>query len=147
MNVSEAVKDFHTKFSIRKAHPTDSQAMRFRMKLIAEEFLEVIQAAGFGFNGTEVSEWRFIPGPCFPPGLEEASRGAVNANLLKELADLAYVIYGTAEALGWDLDEAIKRVHASNMSKIGADGKPIYRSDGKVLKGPTYKEPDLTDLV
>ncbi|CAB4124429.1 Phosphoribosyl-ATP pyrophosphohydrolase-like [uncultured Caudovirales phage] len=66
---------------------------------------------------------------------------------LKELADLVYVCYGYAATFGWDLDEAVKRVHASNMSKLGDDGKPIYREDGKVQKGPNYKKPDLTDLV
>lgn len=69
------------------------------------------------------------------------------ANLLKELADLAYVTYGKAATFGWDLDEAIRRIHTSNMSKLGADGAPIYRKDGKVLKGPNYKEPNLTDLI
>ena len=44
------------------------------------------------------------------------------------------------------LDEAFMRVHLSNMSKLGEDGKPIFREDGKVLKGPNYKAPDLTDL-
>lgn len=68
-------------------------------------------------------------------------------NLLKELADLVYVTYGMAATFGWDLDEAVRRVHASNMSKLGEDGKPIYREDGKVLKGPNYKKPDLSDLV
>lgn len=68
-------------------------------------------------------------------------------NVLKELADLVYVTYGYAATFGWDLDEAIRRVHASNMSKLGADGKPIYRDDGKVLKGPNYKQADLKDLV
>ena len=43
--------------------------------------------------------------------------------------------------------EAFNRVHLSNMSKLGADGKPIYREDGKVLKGPNYKKPDLSDLM
>lgn len=43
--------------------------------------------------------------------------------------------------------EAFDRVHASNMSKLGDDGKPIRREDGKILKGPNYREPDLTDLV
>lgn len=43
--------------------------------------------------------------------------------------------------------EAFDRVHKSNMSKLGADGKPIYREDGKVLKGPNYKAPDLSDLL
>ena len=43
--------------------------------------------------------------------------------------------------------EAFARVHESNMSKLGVDGKPILREDGKVLKGPNYKKPDLTDLI
>lgn len=68
-------------------------------------------------------------------------------NTLKELADMVYVCYGYAATFGWDLDEAIKRIHESNMSKLGDDGKPIYREDGKVLKGPNYKKPDLSDLV
>ena len=66
---------------------------------------------------------------------------------LKELADLVYVCYGYAATFGWDLDEAVKRVHESNMSKLGDDGKPIYREDGKVQKGPNYKKPNLEDLV
>jgi len=69
------------------------------------------------------------------------------AHLLKELADLVYVTYGFAATFGWDLDEAVRRVHASNMSKLGDDGQPIYREDGKVLKGPHYEAPDLNDLV
>ena len=68
-------------------------------------------------------------------------------NLLKELADLIYVTYGKAATFGWDLDEAVRRVHASNMSKLDDDGEPIYREDGKVLKGPNYQEPNLKDLI
>ena len=67
--------------------------------------------------------------------------------MLKELADLVYVTYGFAATFGWDLDEAVRRVHASNMSKLGVNGDVIYREDGKVLKGPNYEEPNLTDLV
>ena len=58
-----------------------------------------------------------------------------------------YVCYQYAENLGWDLDEALDRVHNSNMTKLGNDGKPIYREDGKVLKGPNYTPPNLSDLV
>lgn len=43
--------------------------------------------------------------------------------------------------------EAFNRVHASNMSKLGKDGQPIKREDGKILKGPNYKEPVLDDLL
>ena len=66
---------------------------------------------------------------------------------LKELADLVYVCYQYAANMGWDLDEALHRVHESNMSKLDEDGKPIYRDDGKVLKGPNYAPPNLDDLV
>ena len=67
--------------------------------------------------------------------------------ILKELADLVYVCNDYAATFGWDLDEAFRRVHASNMSKLWEDGKPRYREDGKVLKPPTYVTPDLSDLV
>lgn len=66
---------------------------------------------------------------------------------LKELADLVYVCFQYAENMEWDLEEAMCRVHESNMSKLGLDGKPIRRADGKVLKGPNYQPPKLDDLV
>jgi|TARA_B100000035_G_C20990222_1_gene549795 predicted HAD superfamily Cof-like phosphohydrolase len=66
---------------------------------------------------------------------------------LKELADLVYVCFQYAENMEWDLEEAMNRVHKSNMSKLGIDGKPIYRPDGKVLKGPNYQPPNLFDLI
>ena len=69
------------------------------------------------------------------------------AEALKELADLVYVCYQYAANLDWDLDSALDRVHKSNMSKLDEDGKPIYRDDGKVLKGPHYEPPNLTDLI
>jgi NTP pyrophosphatase (non-canonical NTP hydrolase) len=54
----------------------------------------------------------------------------INASdCLKELADLVYVCYQYAENLGWDLDEALNRVHLSNMSKLGDDGQPIRLTD------------------
>ena len=65
---------------------------------------------------------------------------------LKELADLVYVCFQFAAAAGWELDEALARVHRSNMSKL-VDGKPVKNEDGKVLKGPNYKPPYLTDLI
>ncbi len=68
-------------------------------------------------------------------------------NELKELADLVYVCFQYAENMEWDLEEALDRVHKSNMSKLGLDGTPIRRSDGKVLKGPNYQPPVLNDLV
>ncbi|MGA1713323.1 MAG: hypothetical protein ACO4CS_18730 [bacterium] len=68
-------------------------------------------------------------------------------HMLKELADLVYVCQQEAAAFGWDLQTAYNRVHASNMSKLGEDGKPIRREDGKILKGTNYFVPSLIDLV
>ena len=66
----------------------------------------------------------------------EAFHFESEVNQLKELADLVYVCYQYAASQEWDLDEAMHRVHQSNMSKLGEDGKPIYRADGKVPKRP-----------
>ena len=67
--------------------------------------------------------------------------------LFKRTADLVYVCFQYASRQEWDLDQALIRVHDSNLSKLGDDGQPIYREDGKVLKGPNYQPPDLTDLI
>jgi len=72
--------------------------------------------------------------------------GGLKADQLKELADLVFVCYQYAAARGWDLDTAMRRVFESNMSKL-VDGKPLRRSDGKVMKGPNYQPPILDDLV
>ena len=63
------------------------------------------------------------------------------------LTDILYVVYGAGHAFGIDLDECYQEVHRSNMSKLGADGKPIYRDDGKILKGPNYFHPNLKDIL
>ena len=75
------------------------------------------------------------------------SSSKVREDCLKELADLVYVCYQYAVNMGWDLDEAMYRVHKSNMSKLDEYGKPVLREDGKVLKGPYYQPPNLEDLV
>ena len=93
--------------------------------LIVEEFKEFLQAEGMLY----------------------LSANEHKENCLKELADLVYVCYQYAANMGWDLDEAMHRVHESNMSKLDNEGNPIYREDGKVLKGPNYKPPNLEDLV
>ena len=63
------------------------------------------------------------------------------------LTDILYVVYGAGHAFGIDLDDCFREVHESNMSKLGADGKPVYREDGKVLKGPNFFEPKLGALL
>ena len=76
---------------------------------------------------------------------------AMNTNNLKEIADaltdILYVTYGAGCAYGIDLDQCFKEVQKSNMSKLGADGKPIYNEKGKVMKGPNFFEPNLKKFV
>ena len=121
--ISEQAKEFRTVYSISnsRARPKNS----YQKDLIVEEFKEFLEAQGMLFmHGNNVQE-----------------------DCLKELADLVYVCYQYAENMRWDLDGALDLVHQSNMSKLDEDGNPIYREDGKVLKGPNYKPPDLSDLV
>jgi hypothetical protein len=67
---------------------------------------------------------------------------------LKELADLVYVIYGYAQAVGYDLDEAVKRVHENNLGRcIQPDGTIKRREDGKVIKNPNFPAVYLEDLI
>ena len=95
----------------------------YQKNLIVEEFKEFLEAEGKLFRESN----------------------QIHADALKELADLVYVCYQYAENMHWFLDEALNRVHESNLSKLGEDGKPIRREkDGKVLKGPNYKPPDLS---
>ena len=65
---------------------------------------------------------------------------------LDAVADLIYVLIGYALKAGYDLDGAFREVHRSNMTKLGADGKPI-NINGKIRKGPNYSPPDLTPYI
>lgn len=84
----------------------------------------------------------------------EESQEAIDAvasgglpEIAQELSDLVIVAYGMAQLHGIDLDRALDAVHASNMSKLGDDGQPLYRDDGKVLKGPNYQPPDMAAVI
>ena len=121
--LSNQAKEFRTKYNLKNS-PTKKQRT-YQKNLIVEEFKEFLEAEGMLFRNNDQ----------FP------------SEALKELADLVYVCYQYAENMGWFLDEALDRVHVSNMSKLGKDGKPIYRKDGKVLKGPDYEPPTLMDLI
>lgn len=111
------VREFHETFG----HPTDPREVLFlRRRLIDEEFKEV---------------------------MHELRSPVHKAELAKELADLLYVVYGTAEAYDIPLDAVFTEVHASNMSKVGDDGQPVRRDDGKVLKGPNYRKADVAKVL
>ena len=82
--------------------------------------------------------------------LEELKQAIREKNLLEvadALTDLLYVTYGAGHAFGINLDKCFDEVQKSNMSKLGLDGKPIYSDKGKVLKGPKYFKPDLSNFL
>ncbi len=121
--LSTQAKEFRSKYKLKTS--ADRMTRSCQKDLIIEEFKEFLETEGMLFmHGRNHQE-----------------------DALKELADLVYVCYQYAQNMGWLLDEALDRVHKSNMSKLDEDGNPIYREDGKVLKGPNYKPPDLSDLV
>lgn len=120
----EMVKEFHEAFG----HPvkdapdlTDEELCKLRRKLLREELFE----------------------------LHSAMTMDDKVAVLDALCDLQYVLDGAFLALGFHnvKDTAMAEVHRSNMSKLGADGKPIYREDGKILKGPNYTPPDIRSIL
>ena len=124
--VIDKVAEFHDAFGCEVGAPISHRLMKLRVALIYEELKEFVEASNTILTHIEQGA-----------GVQPVPLG----NLVKELADLTYVVYGTAVALGIDLDGAIDAVHESNMSKLGEDGKPVRREDGKVLKGPNYQPP------
>ena len=121
--LSNQAKEFRSRYNLKNG--TNLKQRTYQKNLILEEFKEFLEAEGMLFRNNDQ----------FP------------AEALKELADLVYVCYQYAENMGWLLDEALDRVHISNMSKLGENGLPVYRDDGKVLKGPDYEPPTLMDLI
>jgi predicted HAD superfamily Cof-like phosphohydrolase len=97
----------------------DQATQQLRVELIHEELTELVDA----LNNKDIVE------------------------VADALTDILYVTYGAGHAFGIDLDTCFDEVQRSNMSKLGEDGKPIYREDGKILKGPNYFAPDLTKYV
>lgn len=113
----------------------DSDRIDLRWELIREEVLEVHDELHDEVGNTLPGDSVDIPA------------------LAKELADVLYVTYGMAVEYGIDLDAAFAEVHRSNMSKLGADGKPVINGEngvldesrpiGKVLKGANYSPADI----
>ena len=117
-NAQKMVQEFHEQFGIRiSATPSvpDESTQTLRNRLIQEEFEE----------------------------FQEAMRGNDLSAMAKELADLLYVVYGTAVSLGIDMAPVFKEVHRSNMSKVGG----YKREDGKWVKPPTYSPASLHKIL
>ncbi|KAA3625303.1 MAG: hypothetical protein DWP94_01210 [Flavobacterium sp.] len=83
---------------------------------------------------------------------EEYLEAANNDDLVEvadALGDMLYILCGTIIEHGMQhkIEEVFNEIQRSNMSKLGADGKPIYREDGKVLKGPNYFKPNIENIL
>lgn len=78
--------------------------------------------------------------------LKQAIEDEDVVDIADALTDLLYVVYGSGHSFGLDLDECFAEVHYSNMSKL-ENGKPLYREDGKVLKGKDYFPPNLEAVL
>lgn len=123
-NEINQVKDFHEKFNIPVSDYPDHispERQKLRIDILQEEVNELAKA---------MSEDNMV----------EIADGIV---------DCIYILFGTAVEYGFHhkLERMFHEVHRSNMSKLGIDGKPIYREDGKVLKGPGYSPPDLGGIL
>lgn len=124
-NTIKCVQEFHESFDLPvkgAPHISDEKTNRLRINLLAEELEE----------------------------LQEALAAGDVVEVLDALTDLQYVLDGAYLSFGLQhvKDAAFDEVHRSNMSKLGADGKPVRReSDGKVLKGPDYFKPDLSQFI
>lgn len=79
--------------------------------------------------------------------LREALKDKDIVEVADALTDILYVTYGAGLAFGIDLDKCFAEVQRSNMTKLGEDGKPLYREDGKIKKGPNYEEPNLKAVL
>ena len=128
------------------------QARKFR-EVFGQEILPNISRYGFikkqlwdmqtRLIREEAAEFLVAADECFADPENTKAREEV----VKELSDLVFVCYQFAATYGIDLDEAMDRVFESNLSKLDEQGKPIYREDGKVLKGPNYVPPNLADCL
>lgn len=103
-------------------------------KLVGEEHLEFCNAQEGNYEAEQCGEF--------------TGDQVDYAAELKELADKVYVEYGYAWVKGWDLDEAVRRVHKNNMERMYQDDGTIKRrEDGKILKNPNTPKVNLEDLV
>lgn len=121
MNNQNLVTEFHKAFNIPIAQSVNYLPHRWnlRSRLIREEYEEFVEAC-----------------------LDEDPVEMADA-----LGDIVYLCYGAAIEMGIDLDAVIREIHRSNMTKLGPDGKPLYRDDGKVLKGPDYEPPQIAPIL
>ena len=121
---------------------TNFEKVGFFMKTFGQEV-----KTNAGFSSDNINRLRV---DLIEEELEEL-KDAINKKDLKEtvdaLTDILYVAYGAGHAFGVNLDKCFEEVQKSNMSKLGADGKPIFNEHGKVMKGPNYFKPNLSQFL
>ncbi len=139
----ELVREFHEVYGLPIVHDkpnVDRERVHMRMRLIAEEFSELVGAV-YGKAARQTIE------TAFRKAVEEDDGTRDTVETADALGDLTYVIYGMALETGIPMVEVLEEIQNSNLSKLGADGKPIYREDGKVLKGPGFFSPDIARVL
>ena len=129
-NLQSYLTEFRLKAEQGVNEPLTENELNFNMRLIAEEFQELAQAA-MNIKGAKV----MIKGAPQPldEGFPKEEFRVLKEELLKEMADAIYVVVNMAVSFGWDIDTALQLVHTSNMTKS------FKKINGKVQKGPDYK--------
>lgn len=132
------------------------QKFKYKMKKEINAVREFHEAFGLGINDAPVAniserrnKLRF---ELMKEENEEYFEAAQNNDLVEvadALGDMLYILCGTIIEHGMQhvIEDVFDEIQQSNMSKLGADGKPIYREDGKVLKGPNYFKPDFSKIL
>ncbi|TXH42223.1 MAG: hypothetical protein E6Q97_36105 [Desulfurellales bacterium] len=136
------VVEFHEAFGAPVAwKPTVPPADRIelRLRLIFEEaIVELSRAVGLDPSELETAFEIMLR---TPPGAVDL------ISVADSLTDARYVIDGACLEFGLPAEKLLREAHRSNMSKLGPDGKPILREDGKILKGPNFTLPDLKSIL
>lgn len=142
------VKEFHEAFG----HPVktapevpDLKTRILRVKLLLEEVLEFANASGVCVYAYDIDDKVLLT--CSELEFWESDEKPDIIEAADALADIRYVTDGANLVWGFPQNELLKEVHSSNMSKLGEDSKPIYREDGKVIKGVNYTPPDIKKVL
>jgi predicted HAD superfamily Cof-like phosphohydrolase len=146
-SAADLTREFHDRFGrVVRTTPTEVPAdeRELRVRLLVEELVELV----FAMHGADPSdEAKQQVLAAVQDTLSCAQHGEVDLHeVMLETADLLIVTYGAALHYGFDADQAAQVKHASNLSKLGDDGRPVTRPDGKVLKGPNFRQPDRSQL-
>ena len=143
------VGEFHRCFSLPvESRPVvpDDRTVRLRLALLLEEFHELAEATCQSPNAAQQAFLNTLEAA--REQLEGLSHFDVDlVGVADALTDINYVTYGAGHTFGIDLNATCEEVHRSNMSKLGADGKPVKDERGKVLKGPDYSPPSLEGVL